>query len=116
MHGALLRLKKMAGSSTALEILDRFLEESPARLKACLEALAQNNLLELQHNLHRIRSDAGWLGAKAVQDLAGEGETRALEGQTDGLEDLLQRLSGLCYESSQELHRQRTLLLGSQES
>ena len=116
MQGALIRLKKMAGSSTALEILDRFLEESPNRLKAGLEALTQGDLLELQHNLHRIRSDAGWLGAKAVQDLAGQGETMAMEGKIEGLEALLQQLSGLCYEAGQELHRQRTLLLGSQES
>jgi len=116
MHGALMRLKKMAGSSTALEILDRFLEESPARLQACVQALSGGDLVTVQHNLHRLRSDAGWLGAREVQELAGEGESRAVEGRPEGLLDLLQQLSGLCYDACQELHRQRTLLLGSQES
>lgn len=111
-----MRLKKMAGSATALEILDRFLEESPTRLKGCLEALPQGDLVAIRHHLHRIRSDAGWLGAKQVQELAGQGESMAVEGQVDGLEELLQQLSGECYEASQELHRQRTLLLGSKEA
>ena len=115
MQGALIRLKKMAGSATALEILDRFLEESPIRLEACLSALERGDMVEIQHSLHRIRSDAGWLGASEVQQLAGTGEILAHEGKADRLEELLQQLSGRCYEASQELQRQRTLLLGSQE-
>ena len=115
MQGALLRLKKMAGSSTALELLDRFLEESPERLAACVDALARQDLASIQAHLHRIRSDAGWLGASAVQELAGRGENLAVEKQTEGLAGILQELSGLCYDVCQELERERTLLLGSKE-
>ncbi|MFN8606396.1 MAG: Hpt domain-containing protein [Vulcanimicrobiota bacterium] len=115
MQGALLRLKKMAGSATALELLDRFLEESPERLEACLAALQKGDLASIQQHLHRIRSDAGWLGAKEVQDLAGQGENLAVEGKSEGMEALLQDLSGRCYEVCQELHRERTVLLGSKE-
>lgn len=115
MQGALLRLKKMAGSETALELLDRFLEESPERLEACLQALKTNDLDTIQRHLHRIRGDAGWLGAKEVQDLAGVGENLAVEGKSEGMETLLQDLSGHCYNVCQELHRQRTVLLGSKE-
>lgn len=115
MQGALLRLKKMAGSATALELLDRFLEESPERLAACLKALEGGDLPSIQAHLHRIRSDAGWLGAKEVQELAGQGENLAVEGKSEGMEALLQELSGRCYEVCQELHRERTVLLGSKE-
>lgn len=115
MQGALLRLKKMAGSATALELLDRFLEESPTRLDACLKALEKGDLKTIQEHLHRIRGDAGWLGAKEVQDLAGQGENLAFEGKSEGMEVLLQDLSGRCYEVCQELHRERTVLLGSKE-
>jgi len=108
-------LKKMAGSATALELLDRFLEESPERLESCLQALKSGDLTAIQHHLHRIRSDAGWLGAKEVQELAGQGENLAVEGKSEGMEALLQELSGLCYDVSQELHRERTVLLGSKE-
>lgn len=114
-EGALLRLKKMAGSSTALELLDRFLEESPQRLEACRLALQVGDFQEMQMNLHRVRSDAGWLGATAVQELAGKGEIQAVERRRDGFEELLDQLSGLCYEVCQDLQRQRTLLLGSKE-
>lgn len=115
MQGALLRLKKMAGSATALELLDRFLEESPERLEACMQALKSGDLPTIQQHLHRIRGDAGWLGAKDVQDLAGQGENLAVEGKSEGMEALLQDLSGRCYEVCQELHRERTVLLGSKE-
>jgi HPt (histidine-containing phosphotransfer) domain-containing protein len=115
MQGALLRLKKMAGSATALELLDRFLEESPERLQACLQALPQEDWQSIRFHLHRLRSDAGWLGAKQVQELAGEGENRVVDGNVEGLESLLQDLSGLCYEVCQELQRERTVLLGSKE-
>ncbi|MBX3168443.1 MAG: Hpt domain-containing protein [Candidatus Eremiobacteraeota bacterium] len=108
-------MKKMAGSATALELLDRFLEESPERLEACLQALAAGDLPTIQQHLHRIRSDAGWLGAKEVQELAGQGENLAVEGRSEGMEALLQDLSGRCYEVCQELHRERTVLLGSKE-
>ena len=115
MQGALLRLKKMAGSATALELLDRFLEESPQRLEACLEALQKGELKTIQEHLHRIRGDAGWLGAKEVQEMAGQGENMAVEGKSEGMEALLQDLSGRCYDVCQELHRERTILLGSKE-
>ena len=115
MQGALLRLKKMAGSATALELLDRFLEESPERLEACVQALKSGDLATIQQHLHRIRSDAGWLGAKEVQELAGHGENLAVEGTSEGMEALLQDLSGRCYDVCQELHRERTVLLGSKE-
>ena len=105
----------MAGSATAIEILDRFLEEAPERIASCHESLTQGDLTAIQHHLHRIRSDAGWLGARQVADLAGEGETRIVEGRPDGLAELFEQLSGLCYEVSQELQRERTLLLGSKE-
>lgn len=105
----------MAGSATALELLDRFLEESPERLQACLKALEQGDLPTIQQHLHRIRSDAGWLGAKEVQELAGQGENLVVEGKSEGMEALLQELSGRCYEVCQELHRERTVLLGSKE-
>jgi len=105
----------MAGSATALELLDRFLEESPERLEACVKALKAGDLTAIQQHLHRIRSDAGWLGAKEVQDLAGQGENLAIEGKSEGIEALLEDLSGRCYEVCQELHRERTVLLGSKE-
>lgn len=115
MRGALMRLKKMAGSATALELLDRFLEEAPERLRKSLDCLATRDLQAIAHHVHRIRSDAGWLGAKEVQDLAGQAEDLALENRPEGLETLLQELSGRCYEVCQELHRERTVLLGSKE-
>lgn len=116
MHeGALMRLKKMAGSSTALELLDRFLEESPDRLASCVEALAESDFDKIQVHMHRIRNDAGWLGATQVHELAGVGETKAVERVHDGMAELLEQLSGLCYQVCQDLERQRTLLLGSKE-
>ena len=115
MQGALLRLKKMAGITGALEILDRFLEEAPQRLEQALQALQQGDLKTVHLNVHRIRSDAGWLGAREVQELAGRAEDQLVAGSADGLQQLLEQLSGQCYEASQELERQRTLLLGSKE-
>lgn len=115
MHGSLLRLKKMAGVSGALELLDRFLEESPQRLTDALEAVRKADIKSAQLHVHRVRSDAGWLGAKAVQDLAGTVENLLAEGSLDDIPALLEELSGQCYEVSQELERQRTLLLGSKE-
>lgn len=115
MHGSLLRLKKMAGTTGALELLDRFLNESPQRLADALEAVRRNDVRSAQLHVHRVRSDAGWLGAKTVQDLAGRAEMLLVEGPLDGIEQLLEELSGECYEASQELERQRTILLGSKE-
>lgn len=116
MRGALQRLIKMAGSSGALEMLDRFLEESPNHLQGVRDCLGAGDLKGARHHFHRIRGDAGWLGAKSVQELAGQGEVAIDEGELDKVEDLLQELSSRCYESSQQLHRERVWLTGSGES
>lgn len=103
----------MGGKDLALELLDRFLQEAPTRLSQAQDALKSNDRKALEMHLHRLASDSGWLGAAQVQELAGKLENLAHKGDLEGMSASLDELGGLCYEVSQELERERIILLES---
>ena len=108
--GALSRLAKMGGHDLALELLDRFLIEGPQRLEQASLAFQQGERQALQHHLHRICSDAGWLGASDVQELARGMEVQAESGPLEGFSELLEQLSQLCYQACVLLEQEKRLL------
>ena len=111
VKGALSRLAKMGGRDMALELLDRFLIEGPQRLEQAKAALGAQDGHNLQHHLHRICSDAGWLGAVDVQELAGRGEMLAEKGQFADLDVLLEQLSEKCFQVCMKLEQEKIRLL-----
>jgi HPt (histidine-containing phosphotransfer) domain-containing protein len=110
-RGALSRLAQMGGQELAIELLDRFLIEGPERLEMARTALAAQDSYELQQHLHRLCSDAGWLGAKEIQLLAGEGEIMAEKGEMEKLSAVLDELSQLCYQTCMSLEQEKARML-----
>ena len=111
LKGALSRLIKMGGKELALELLDRFLVEGPKRLEMAREALQEGDLHALQHHFHRLTSDAGWLGASDVQQLASSAEVQASQGRLEGLPQILDSLSELCFQVCMSLEQEKARLL-----
>jgi HPt (histidine-containing phosphotransfer) domain-containing protein len=111
LKGALSRLAKMGGRDLALELLERFLQEAPQRLEEARQALQGGDRHKLQLNLHRICSDAGWLGASEVQSLANELEVRAQSGELEGFGQQLEQLSELCYETCIQMEQEKVGML-----
>jgi HPt (histidine-containing phosphotransfer) domain-containing protein len=107
----------MGGPELANEILDRFFIEGPTRLQQSYQCLDSAEYLNLCHHLHRICSDAGWLGAKDVQALASQMEvvahTFGPNSSTENLDSFradLDRLSEYCYQATISLEQEKLLL------
>lgn len=110
-RGALSRLAQMGGQELALELLDRFLVEGPERLEMARKALEAKDSNELQQHFHRLCSDAGWLGAKEIQTLAGQGEILAEKREMEKLSAVLDELSALCYQTCMSLEQEKARML-----
>lgn len=115
--GALTRLLKMGGPELANEILDRFFIEAPKKLQLSYQCLESGDYSNLCHHLHRICSDAGWLGAKEVQALASKMEVAAHGFGPDSNSELLANfrleldvLADYCYQATISLEQEKLLL------
>lgn len=105
-----MRLIKMGGPELANEILDRFLREAPKKLELSHVCLDGGDFASLAHHLHRICSDAGWLGAAEVQSLASQLELDSRDLNSQDIIDFrqrLERLSELCYAACVQLDQER---------
>ncbi len=62
----------------------------------------------MQRAAHSLKSTAGNLGGRAVQETAQEIETRAADGKMDGLPSLLDELDARFQALLERLERERT--------
>ncbi len=90
---ALERLRLLGkGVKFVRDMIDLFLSYAPARLADARAGLQSGNLRAVAMAVHSLRSGAGNMGARAVQDLAGQIEQLATEEKADTLPALLQEL------------------------
>jgi HPt (histidine-containing phosphotransfer) domain-containing protein len=90
---ALERLRVLGkGVKFVRDMINLFLSYAPARLAAAHAGLQSGDLRAVATAVHPLRSGAGNLGARAVQDLAGQIEQLATEEKADTLPALLQEL------------------------
>ena len=90
---ALERLRLLGkGVKFVREMITLFLSYAPARLADAHAGLQAGNLRALAEAVHPLKSGAGNLGARVVQDLAGQIEQLAIEEKADKLPALLKEL------------------------
>lgn len=100
---ALERLKRFGGDTLLGKMIALFLESAPARLESARDALARNEVADVELALHSLKSSAAQLGALRMQRLSARGEQQARTGSLDGLRALTDELD-------QELARVREWL------
>jgi len=74
------------------DMISLFLSYAPARLADARAGLQSGDLRAVAMAVHPLKSGAGNLGARAVQDLAGQIEQLATEEKADTLPALLHEL------------------------
>jgi HPt (histidine-containing phosphotransfer) domain-containing protein len=90
---ALERLHRLGkGAKFVRDMIDLFLGYAPAKLADAYAGLQSGNLPAVATAVHALKSGAGNIGARAVQDLAGRIEELSLEEKADTLPALLQEL------------------------
>jgi HPt (histidine-containing phosphotransfer) domain-containing protein len=77
------------------ELIDAYLEDSPALIAGMQQALADANTTEFTRAAHSLKSSSASLGAASLSDLAKELEHLGKESKLTGAAPKLEQLAGL---------------------
>ena len=87
-------LKELGGEDDPelfAELVDLFLQDTPPRLVAIGEALAERNGKGIEETAHALKSSCGNLGAMQLADLCRKIEAGGREEQLEAVEQLIDR-------------------------
>jgi HPt (histidine-containing phosphotransfer) domain-containing protein len=105
---ALERLRLLGkGVKFVRDMIDLFLSYAPARLADAHAGLQSGDLRAVATAVHPLKSGAGNLGARAVQDLAGQIEQLASEEKSDTLPALMQELDQALARAQSQLEEKK---------
>ena len=88
-HAAIERLLRLGGNKFAIEMLDLFLNYVGEKVAAACQAGTQGNLDAVAKSVHPIKSSAGNVGARRIQDLASRIEQLAQQQNAGAIQPLL---------------------------
>jgi HPt (histidine-containing phosphotransfer) domain-containing protein len=91
-RAAIARLLRLGGDRFLKQILDLFLQQARATIAAADAAHASADLAGVERAVHSLKSSAGNVGARAVQDLAGTIELLAESSAGEKVGPLLRDL------------------------
>ena len=100
---ALERLAEWGGDELVSKMVELFLQVTPDRVQAIRSGLRDEDMKKVERGAHSLRSSAGNLGAKRVQELAGRIEELASLGNREGLAPLVGELETHFRATVQEL-------------
>ena len=106
-QAAIARLEKIGGRKLVREMLGIVLDYVPKKLEAARDGERDGDLDAIQHAVHPIRSSAANVGARAVQELAGQIERLAMDKQAAPIPPLLRELEAAFDRVRPELERER---------
>ena len=89
---AIARLRKLGGEKFVGDMIDLFFQYAPQRLAAARAAETAGDFQAIEKAMHPLKSSAGQIGARLVQDLASQIEKLALDKQGDAIPPRLRQL------------------------
>ena len=89
---ALQRLQKLGGDAFAVKMIDLFVEYAGGKVAAARQAQMAGDMTALHDAVHPIKSSAGNIGARRVQELAVRIEQLARQAQREQLPGLVGEL------------------------
>jgi HPt (histidine-containing phosphotransfer) domain-containing protein len=89
---AIAKLHQLGGQKFVSNMIDLFFQYAPQRFAAARAGAEAGDLQALEKAVHALKSSAGQIGARRVQDLATQIERLAIEKQTDSIPLLLPQL------------------------
>lgn len=100
---ALKRLEDWGGTKLSHEIVRLFLENGPTRVDQIRGAMDGEDLDVPERGAHSLKSSAANVGAKQLQEVAGELEAAASSGDLERFRDLIPKLDQTFAQAVQEL-------------
>jgi HPt (histidine-containing phosphotransfer) domain-containing protein len=104
---ALEKVRALGGPQLLARLIDMFLENAPARLARALAGAEQADLETVERATHSLKSTAGNLGARRLQQLAETAEDLASARAGTSLAPLLAQLQTVYEETRQALILER---------
>jgi len=86
------KLRHLGGEKFVGDMIALFFQYAPQRLEAARSAAGAGDLQAVARAVHALKSSAGQIGARQVQDLAARIEKLATENQAEGAKALLSSL------------------------
>jgi len=86
------KLRQLGGEKFVGDMIGLFFQYAPERLAAARAAKQAGDLQAVEKAAHALKSSAGQIGARRVQDLATQIEKLAMEQQADAIGLLLPQL------------------------
>lgn len=90
---AIAKLRQLGGEKFVGDMIALFFHYAPERLAAARAAEQAGDLQAVEKAAHALKSSAGQIGARQVQDLATQIEKLAVENQADAIRLLLPQLA-----------------------
>ena len=106
------RLQKLGGGGFVVKMIDLFAGYANEKLAQAQQAQAAGNLAGVADAVHPIKSSAGNVGARNVQELAKKIEERARQSKGEGLPELLVELERAFAAAKCELEQVKVSLAG----
>jgi len=91
-ESAITRLCQVGGTKLARQMISLFLDNAPKRIEAAQIAEKDGDLEAVQRLPHSLKSSAGNIGARSLQELAERIEQMVAEGKNDSISSLLEEL------------------------
>ena len=89
---AIARLRELGGEKFVGDMIGLFFQYAPQRLAAARAGAQAGDLQAVEKAVHALKSSAGQIGARRVEDLATQIEKLATDKQADALRLLLPQL------------------------
>ena len=86
------KLRHIGGDQFMGEIFTLFLDSAPVKIEEAVAGSQGGDLELVERAVHSLRSSAGNIGAQRLQDLCGQIEIFAVEGDSDSLAPLIDQL------------------------
>ena len=109
--GTLEQLRKLGGDSFAAEMIGVFLEYVAKKIAQGQQAYAAGDLAGVENALHPIKSSAGNVGARQIQELAARIEDLAKKRQGESLGVLLAEIDNAFQSAKPQFEQVRQTLL-----
>jgi two-component system, sensor histidine kinase and response regulator len=106
-HTQILRLKEWGGTDLQRKMIELFLTHSVERVNQIRDGLAQQNSKAAETGAHTLKSSAGNVGARRLQELCAHVESMAEREDLQQVRELFPTLEGEFESASEAL---RTLL------
>lgn len=106
-RAALARLRKLGGDEFVRRMIDIFFDYAPKRIAAARGGEQAGDLAAIAKAVHPLKSSAGQIGARRIQDLAGQIEKLAMDNQAGPIPPLLSQLEAAFEQIKPRLEQER---------